>query len=89
MTIQFNLQFNISSSVFIATAEKSELSFHHADRFCKTSYGILDRVGPDDVERYVNEHCHEDLRVGLAERLMNHLLLCHNVSVFDAERRGW
>jgi hypothetical protein len=55
MTIQFNLQFNISSSVFIATAEKSELSFHQ----------------------------------GLAERLMNHLLLCHNVSVFDAERRGW
>lgn len=89
MTIQFDLQFNITSSVFIATAPKSELSFHHADNFCNVFYGILDMVGPDDVERYVNAHCHEDLRVGLAERLMNHLLLCHNVHLLDAARRGW
>ena len=86
MTIQFHLHFNISSSVFVATADKSNLSHHHADNFCSKFYGSLDCISPDDVERYVNEYCHEDLRVGLAERMMNHLLKCHNVPV-DRVRR--
>lgn len=75
------IQFNINSSVFVATADESELSFHHADRFVDYLYGSLDCITPDDVERYVNEHCHEELRVGLGERLMSHLLRCHNVPV--------
>ena len=81
MTIQFHLQFNISSSVFIATATESNLSFYHADQFCIRNHGRLDCIDADDVERYVTENCHEDLRVGLAERMMNHLLKCHNVPV--------
>ncbi len=79
MTIKFHLQFNISEHVFISTPEKSGLSFHHADCFCSMFSRRLDCIDADDVEQYVNEHCHEDLRVGLAERLMNHLLKCHNV----------
>jgi len=89
MTIQFHLQFNISDYVFVATAKKSKLSFHHADLFCSVFSRRLDCIDADDVEQYVNEHCHEDLRVGLAERLMNHLLKCHNVhpSEYDRVRR--
>ena len=89
MTIQFDLQFNITSSVFTATAPKSGLSSHHAENFCNVFHGTIDTVGADEVERYVNAHCHEDLRVGLAERLMNHLLKCHNIHLLDAVRRGW
>lgn len=86
----FHLQFSISDSLFIATSGKSGISYHHAEQFCTKFYGSLSCIDAYDVERYVNEYCHEDLRVGLAERMMCHLLKCHNVPVGQDDRiRRW
>lgn len=87
MTIQFDLRFNISSSVFIANADRNNIPHYEADKFIDFVYGNLDQVTPDDVERFVKKHVEDALQVSYAERIMNHLLMCHNVSIEEADRR--
>ena len=87
MTINFDLRFNISSTVFVANRDRNNLSFDHADNFIGDVFGNLDQVTPDDVERFVQNNVEDALQVSVAERIMNHLLMCHNVTVEEADRR--
>lgn len=84
MTINFDLKFNVNTSVFVASAPDSNLSFHHADGFINFAFGsITSGITPDDVEAYVTKSVAEYDRVRVAEALMNNLLACHNVSIFN------
>jgi len=87
MNINFTLCFDISETVFIANANRSNLSRHDADNFCGNNYCNLSRITPDDVENYVKKHVPAEMQVKTAEALMNHLLMCHNVTVEEADRR--
>jgi len=87
MTISFDLRFNISSSVFIANADRNNIPHCEADKFIGFVYGNLDQVTPDQVERFVKKHVEDALQVSYAERIMSHLLMCHNVSIEEADRR--
>lgn len=84
MTINFDLKFNVCSSNFVATANDSMLSYFHADGFINFAFGhITSGITPDDVEAYVNKNVPQYDQVRVAEALMNHLLACHNVGLYN------
>lgn len=87
MTINFNLRFDISSTVFIANAHHNYISHDDANNFIDFVYGNLDQVTPDDVERFVKKYAPIGSQANLAEFIMNHLLMCHNITVEEADRR--
>lgn len=79
--------FNINSDVFVATANRSNLSNYDADKFTSVFFGRDMTI--DLVEEYVENYATIQTKETLAQALVDHLFFCNNVGLDEAIRRGF